>query len=457
MTDTTVPSHGARTFFGQPRGLAYLAFTEAWERFSFYGMTALLVLYMTQQLLLPGHVENIVGFTAFRATLESAFGPMTTIGLASQINGLYVGFVYLTPVLGGIIADRWLGKRNAVAIGAVLMSSGHIAMAFDQSFLLALALLVTGSGLLKGNISAQVGALYPEGDAAGRTRGFAIFSVAINVGALAGPVLCGLLAQIYGWHVGFGLAGAMMLIGLASYLIGYRTLAEDADSTNASAAPQATAAKLTSAQKRAFAALFIVMALSIFQSVAYYQSSNIGLVWIDAHADRSLFGFDIPVAWFYALDGLACIVFVPVLFALWRWQQSHGGEPGAVMKMATGAWIGAASALVIVFAAMLAERPSGLFPALSTILFGIAFLYQWPTLLALVSLSSPPKLRSTMMGIVFLTVFIAAMIVGRLGALYEPLGPAAFFALHAAISAVGAALTTFLARPLEHALTGAQS
>ena len=127
-------------------------------------MTALLVLYMVNQLLLPGHVEHVAGFAAFRAMLESAFGPLSTQALASQIFGLYSGFVYFTPVLGGWVADRWIGQRNAVVLGALSMSGGHLAMAFDQSFLLALLLLVIGSGLLKGNISAQVGGLYPPDD-----------------------------------------------------------------------------------------------------------------------------------------------------------------------------------------------------------------------------------------------------------------------------------------------------
>ena len=183
-----------------PKGLYYLAFTEAWERFSFYGMSALVVLYMVNQLLLPGHVENIAGFAAFRATVESVFGPLSTQALASQIFGMYAGFVYFTPLLGGIIADRWIGQRNAVVIGALFMSAGHIAMAFDWSFLLALLLLVAGSGFIKGNISAQVGALYPRDDEARRTRGFAIFSMGINFGAVFGPLVCGLLAQVFGWH-----------------------------------------------------------------------------------------------------------------------------------------------------------------------------------------------------------------------------------------------------------------
>src|SRR4029079_7760172 len=131
------------------------AFTEAWERFSYYGMTALLALFMVNELLLPGHVEHIGGFSAFRAALESMAGPLSTQALASQIFGLYSGFVYFTPLLGGIVADRFIGQRNALGIGALSMGARHLALTRDQSFLLALLLLVIGSGFLKGNISAQ--------------------------------------------------------------------------------------------------------------------------------------------------------------------------------------------------------------------------------------------------------------------------------------------------------------
>lgn len=141
-----------RDLFGQPRGLAYLAGTELWDRISFHGMQALLVLYMVGQLLLPGHVERIVGFAAFRAGIESVTGPMTVTALASQIFGLYIGLVYFMPVVGGVIGDRVLGRRRAVALGAVLMTGGHFAMAFDASFLAAMALLIAGAGCLRGNL-----------------------------------------------------------------------------------------------------------------------------------------------------------------------------------------------------------------------------------------------------------------------------------------------------------------
>src|SRR5205809_8009615 len=150
---------GASTFMGHPKGLFYLAFTEAWERFSYYGMTALLALFMVNQLLLPGHVEHIGGFSGFRAAVESVVGPLSIQALASQTFGLYSGFVYFTPLLGGMIADRWIGQPNAVVIGARSTTAGHIAMTTDESFLLALLLLATGSGFSKRNLSAQVAAL----------------------------------------------------------------------------------------------------------------------------------------------------------------------------------------------------------------------------------------------------------------------------------------------------------
>jgi POT family proton-dependent oligopeptide transporter len=437
-----------RTFFGQPRALAYLAFTEAWERFSFYGMTALLVLYMSQQLFLPGHVEHVAGFAAFRAGLESLFGPMSPVALASQIYGLYTGFVYFTPVFGGIVADRWIGKRNAVVIGALLMSAGHIAMAFDQSFLIALLLLVLGCGLLKGNISAQVGALYADGDGAGRTRGFAIFSTGINVGAVVGPLACGLLAQVYGWHAGFGLAGVLMLIGLATYLAGYRTLSAETHAVTHSDEPTA----LDRGQWRVVGALLFVMLITVFQSIAYYQNSNIALVWINDHAGLDLFGFKVPVAWFNSIDPLASIVGVPVLIALWRWQRMHGGEPGELGKIATGAWICCAANLLLVVASRIPGRAHVLFPAVYDVLQGVAFLYYWPTLLALVSLAAPRRLKSTLMGVAFLSLFVANTTIGRLGAYYERLGPTSFWTLHAGLAATGALLAMFFGPRLARVL-----
>ena len=435
-----------RTFLGEPPALGYLSFTEAWERFSYYGMTALLVLYMSQQLLLPGHVEHVAGFAAFRATLESIFGPMSRLALASQVLGLYTGLVYFTPVLGGVAADRWIGRRNAVVLGALLMSAGHIAMAFDVSFLAALALLIVGCGLLKGNISAQVGELYAEADGPGRTRGFSIYSIGINVGAVTGPLGCGIVAQYYGWHAGFGLAGLLMLLGLATYLTGYRLLTQETPRSARRTAP------MTRAEWRAIAALIVAMALTVPHSIAYYQNTNINLVWIDRYVNLDLGFFHIPVAWFASIDSFVSILVVAPLFALWRWQDGHGGEPNEIVKIATGAFIASAANLILV-AGIWGLKPVPAWVPLSyDILLGVAFLYYWPTLMALVSRAAPQGLKSTLMGCAFLSLFVGNISLGWLGSFYEHMTPAQFWALHAAIAAAGGALALLLNRPLMRVL-----
>ena len=435
---------------GHPKGLFYLAFTEAWERFSFYGMTALLVLYMVNQLLLPGHVEHIAGFAGFRAAVESVVGPLSTQALASQIFGLYAGFVYFTPLLGGFIADRWIGQRNAVVIGALSMSAGHLAMAFDQSFLLALLLLVVGSGFLKGNISAQVGALYPREEEALRTRGFAIFSMGINFGAVAGPLLCGVLAQVYGWQYGFGIAAIFMLAGLATYLSGYRHL----PARVARRARESSA--LTSADWRVILALIAVMIITIFQSVAYYQLANVLPVWIQQHVTLDVGALKIPVPWYQSIDALFSILGVPLLFWIWGHQASRRREPGDLGKIGIGAWLAAASNLILVVAILGAGSAPvhAIWPFLYCAGQGIAFLYYWPTLLALVSRAAPAKVNATMMGLAFMSLFVSNNIIGWVGGFYEKMKPVEFWAMHAAIGAMGGLLVMLFGPRLSRALGG---
>jgi len=436
------------TFFGHPKGLAYLAFTEAWERFSYYGMTALLVLYMVNQLLLPGHVEHVVGFATFRGIIEGAFGPLSTQALASQIFGLYAGFVYFTPVLGGWIADRWIGQRNAVVLGALSMSGGHIAMAFDQSFLLALLLLILGSGLLKGNISAQVGGLYPRDEETRRTRGFAIFSTAINFGAVVGPLLCGFLGERYGWHVGFGAAALFMLGGLATYLSGYRHLPAKVERKILAEVPMAKG------DWKIVAALVVVMIIAVFQSIAYYQLANVLPVWIEQHADLHAGPFLIPIPWFQSIDPLFSIISVPLLFGLWSWQARHGGEPSDLGKIGQGAALCAIANLILVAAITAAGSGKVLWvwPFLYCAVQGVAFLYYWPTLLALVSRAAPPKINATMMGICFLVLFVANNLIGWIGTFYERMTPLSFWLLHAGIAAAGAVLVVLLGPMLRRVL-----
>ena len=447
----TAERSSAESFFGHPKGLFYLAFTEAWERFSYYGMTALLVLYMVNQLLLPGHFEQVAGFTQFRAALESVFGPLSTQALASQVFGLYSGFVYFTPLLGGLIADRWIGQRNAVVLGVLAMSAGHLAMAFDQSFLLALLLLVVGSGFLKGNISAQVGALYPVDEEARRSRGFAIFSTGINFGAVFGPLVCGLVAQVYGWHAGFGIAAVCMLAGLATYLSGYRHLPARVERRNRQRD------RLTPADVRVLAALIAVIGITSFQSIAYYQIANVLPIWIQQHVALDAAGFSIPIAWYQSIDPLFSILGVPLLFWIWSMQGSRRGEPGSLAKIGTGAWLCMASNLVLVIAIVASHgRPvHPVWPFLACAGQGIAFLYYWPTLLALVSRAAPAAVNATMMGLAFMSLFFSNNLIGWIGGFYERMTPAAFWGLHAAIAATGGLLVLVFGRRLERVLSTA--
>ncbi len=433
---------------GHPKGLFYLAFTEAWERFSFYGMTALVVLYMVNQLLLPGHVEHIGGFPGFRAAVESLVGPLSTQALASQIFGLYSGFVYFTPLLGGMIADRWIGQRNGVVIGALSMSAGHVAMAFDQSFLLALLLLVIGSGFLKGNISAQVGALYPPEDEARRTRGFIIFSTGINIGAVVGPLLCGLLAQVYGWHYGFGIAAIFMLLGLATYLYGYKYLPARVERRKF----QGT--RLTAADRRIVYALFAVIIITVFQSTSYYQLYNANPIWIQQHVALDLGSVRIPVPWYQSINSLFSIVGVPLVFWIWRRQAAQRREPGDLAKIGTGAWIAAASNLILV-AAIFASGGAlvhPIWPFLYSAGLGISFLYYWPTLLALVSRAAPAKVNATLMGLAFMSLFISNNLIGWIGGFYEKMTPSEFWTMHAAIATAGGLLVVLFGGRLSRAL-----
>ena len=206
-------------FFGHPRGTWYLAFTEAWERFSYYGMQALLVLYMVKYLLLPGRIEHVVGFETFRRLYHGLEGQ----ALASAIFGTYTASVYLTPILGGFLADRLLGRRRTVLLGALTMALGHFLMAIEGAFLFALLCLVLGCGMFKGNIASQVGSLYKPDDLR-RADAFQIFYLGINAGVIASPLVVGTLGEVWGWHYGFAAAGVGMLLAIGIYLSGQKYL-----------------------------------------------------------------------------------------------------------------------------------------------------------------------------------------------------------------------------------------
>ncbi len=434
------------TFFGEPAGFVFLAFTEAWERFSYYGMSALMVLYMTEQLLLPGHVEHIAGFGAFRGAIEAATGVHDPRGLASIIYGLYAALVHFAPLFGGLLADRALGARRTVMLGAGLLCLGHFAMATDQSFLLALLLLILGCGCVKGNIAAQVGGLYDPADAPRRTRAFVIFNVGINVGATGGPLLCGLMAQVWGWHAGFAMAGVLMLAGLATYIAGQRYLPLDPGA----GARRNVVTPADPIDRRLIGLLLLVIAVTVFQSIAYYQTGSVGQIWIHDAVNLSTPLGPFPIAWFHSVDSLFSVIGVAPLLALWAWQARRGGEPDDLGKIATGAGLAAVSSALLVAASLLSAhgKISFLWPFMARAGMGIAFLYYWPTLLALVTRKAPARVEGVMLGAVFLSLFFSNLIMGWLGAFYDRMGALGFWGLNTGLALVGMLLALGLGRAL---------
>src|SRR4051795_6570839 len=212
-----------RAFLGHPKGLGYLGFTEACERFSYYSMQTLLVLYMVNYLLLPEHIGTVTGLAWLRTW---HYPGLDAQPLSSAIFGDYTSLVYLMPIVGGIIADKLTGRRIALIAGALVMALGHFLMAFEGAFLFALLALIIGVGLFKGNIATQVGELYGEHDLR-RAMAFQIFYIFINVSVIAAPLVSGTLGQKVGWHYGFGCAGVVMVLGLIIYLSGQRWLPAD--------------------------------------------------------------------------------------------------------------------------------------------------------------------------------------------------------------------------------------
>lgn len=431
-----------RTFLGQPRGLAYIVFTEAWERFSFYGMQALLVLYMASYLLQPGTVEGVAGFATARAGIEFVFGPLSTQALASQIFGLYIGLIYFVPVLGGLLGDRVLGRRRAVVGGAVLMAIGHFLMAIEAAFLFALLSLILGSGLLKGNLAAQVGGLYAKNDPR-RDTAFSLYSMSINVGAFLAPLVCGTLGELYGWHYGFGAAGVGMLAGIVIYLSGRAYLPPDLIDRSA-ARP-----KLQHGDGRVIAALLGVLAITSLFWTAQTQVWNSYPLWVRDRVDRDLFDLTVPVTWFQSLDSLAVLVFAPVVILFWRWQARRRTEPGDLMKIALGCAFFAVACVLLSIGEVTAGsgKIALLWPTAFHFVCAWAYLYAAPITLALVSRAAPVSVNAMMVGAYYLALFAGGIFSGWLGRFFEVISPAAFWLLHGAIVAAGAVLILML-RPL---------
>ena len=436
-------SHSASVeILGHPRALAFLFATEMWERFSYYGMRALLVLYMLKFLFAPQRAGEVLGLAPLKSALEFAFGPLAPQPLASQIYGFYTGLVYLTPILGGLLADRVLGQRRTVIIGATLMAIGHFMMAFEQLFLLALGILILGNGAFKPNISTQVGSLYSPGDPR-RDRAFSIFYVGINLGAFLAPLVCGTLGEELGWHYGFTAAGVGMTLSLIIYLAATPDLPKDAF------AKRATAHTLLDRTAwQSIVAIFLLFApVSLFWAT-YEQQGNTITLWADQFTDRHFLGTEIPVTWFQAFNPFMIFAFTPFIVALWRRQGKN--EPSTTMKLAIGCLLNGLAYLVMVAAAWSAGgvKASWLWLFAYFVVITVGELYLSPTGLSLVTKIAPASLLSMMMGVWLSTSFIGGFLAGYLGTFWSSMSKGNFFLMLALISAVSGIAIMLLQRPL---------
>lgn len=473
-----IPPEQQKTILGHPLGLFILFFTEMWERFSYYGMRALLVLYMKSYLIAnPEVADRVFGFKVLRGILESGFGPLEAQPLSSHIYGLYTGFVYLSPFFGGLLADKVWGQRKTVYIGGALMAIGHFLMAFESLFLLALFFIILGNGAFKPNISTQVGNLYKLGDER-RDGAFTIFYMGVNLGAFISPLVCGALGQSLGWHYGFTAAGVGMILGLAVYHYGRKYLpyddherlsleGHDIDKKGAGfialvvgsfvacgvlffaflllpgiakalilalifAGIAYALKQLDPSDRERVMALIILCSVTILFWAVYEQQGNTLQLWSDEKTDWTFFGFQLPSSLYQSFNPFIIFMFAPLVDLLWARRSKAGKKSSSVRKMAIGSFLLGISFVIMIAATRLVPegaRGSLLFLAATTWVFTMGELYLSPIGLSLVTKVAPPKMLSMMMGMWFLSSFIGNYLSGYIGSFYEKMPKNMFFAL----------------------------
>ena len=410
-----------KTWFGQPRGLTILFLTQMWELFSYYGMRTLLVYYMTKQLLFAQDK-------------------------ASFIYGTYTAMAYFTPILGGAIADRWLGKRNAVVIGGSIMAIGHFVMAFEPMFYVALATIALGNGLFLPSLPSQINDLYAADDPR-RGRAYNVYYVGLNVGGLLAPLVCGTLGELYGWHYGFGAAGIGMFLGLVIYLAGRRYLPPEPVRF---VQPVATPRDVRRGHRKVWWLLLGVgIAATIFRG-AYEQIGNTLPLWIDTGVDRTWLGLTIPMTWFQSLNPLLVISMTPLLLLAWRRRADAGRERSPATRMAIGALVVAVAYLLLATVTALAGEARVDWPWVVAffVILTLGELYILPTGLGLFAKLAPPRLGATTVASWFLAIFSGSLLAGLVGTLWSKASHPAFFLLLAALAVIAAALLWRLDRPI---------
>ncbi|HEY4147179.1 peptide MFS transporter [Pinirhizobacter sp.] len=418
----TVKSVRGSDWFGHPRGLSVLFLTEMWEMFSFFGMRAILVYYMTKHL----HMDQ---------------------AYASLVYGTYAAFVYFTPVLGGVMADRWLGKRNAVMIGGSTMALGHFMMGSEPLFYPALVLIAAGNGLFLPSLASQIEGLYRDGDERSKTA-YNIYYVGINLGGFLAPLVCGTLGEAFGWHWGFAAAGFGMLLSLVIYLAGAAYLPVEPPR---GAAAKAARPPLDRAARERFGLLIGIAAIVVVFRGAYEQNGNTIALWADTGIDRQLaFGWVIPMTWFQSINSLAVFAFTPFLVAHWTRLARRGVKTPLLARMATGAMIVGASFVALGLVAAWSDahgtRASWLWLFAWFVVFTIGELYILPVGLALFGRMAPEGFRATSIATWFFAGFFGNLLAGALGTLWSQMSHGGFFTLIGGVAGLSAVLLYMLSR-----------
>ncbi|MEO7365521.1 MAG: peptide MFS transporter [Sphingomicrobium sp.] len=460
-----------RAFVGHPKGLGYLAFIEGCERFSYYSMQTLLTLYMVKYLLLPGHIEGVIGLDWLRSW---HYVGLEGQPLSSAIFGDYTSLVYLMPIIGGIIADRFSGRRVALFAGGVVMSIGHFLMAIEGAFLFALLALIIGVGLFKGNIASQVGALYKENDLR-RAMAFQIFYIAINVSVIIAPLISGTLGEKVGWHYGFGTAGIVMVLGVLLFLKARPSLpveeGEDKSIDPVKTLGAVAVATLSTAvvigvvfavgiliallalvplyfvlthrlakdeKMRVLALVLLIPAMAV-ALLTNQEIFNAYLVWADQHFQLTFFGTTLPTSWMITIDAALSFSMLVAVAAFFKWYGKDHTEPDELGKMIIGSFFTIAGGLCLYLAALTqGSGKIGLFwPLMFHLLNSIGFSCILPVSLALFSKIAPRAINATVIGLYYLAFFSANKIVGYIGGLYSTLPTTTFWLIHVASAAVG--------------------
>ena len=423
-------------FLGHPVGLGWLSAAEFWERFAYYGMQFLLVLYVLHYLLEGGHAEQVWGFEAFRRLIVWIYGEPTQMVFASNISQLYAGLVYITPLLGGVIADRFIGRTKTVTIGAVLMMIGTFMLAMDQTFLLGLGFLLAGVGCFKANIASQVGDLYALEDER-RSTGFQIYFMGIQLAVIISPIICGWLGEKVDWHLGFVAAGTGMAIGLAIYLFGRRTFPPEPVKK---AGAKEVRPPLTRRDWAVVTLLIVLLPVLAFSIVGNQQIFNAYLVWGERNYELTFFGWTMPTTWLGSLDAAISSITMIAVIAFWTWYGKRHREPDEITKIILGVAISTCAPLTLAAASMMVSmtgHPVSLGWAVAFhFLNDVGFANVLPIGLALYSRAAPKGLGGTMIAIYYVHLFIAnTLITGPVGGLLGSMPDTQFWLLHVALMA----------------------